>query len=92
MKDFVADNRPAFSWYAAWMIPSVVAVIGLATLEMWLPEPFPEHKEAQVQIIDFEHSALCQKFGLKPESEQYTACKVDLLELRYRDSRATIFL
>lgn len=84
--------RQALGWYAGWIVPTVIATVGLATLEFWLPAPFPETRTALMRIIDSDHGILCQKFGIEPLSEQFSACKADLRELRNHDASMVIFL
>ena len=73
-------TRESAVWYATWLIPSVAVLIGLVTIETWLPEPFPRALTAEQ-----ENAALCSKFGLQAVSEQFQTCKSGLLELRTRD-------
>jgi len=82
-------DRALVWWYASWMLPAVIGVSTICTVEKWLPELTPDPLYSD---IDAEHAAVCRKFGLEPLSEQFSVCRSELRELRSRDERRLIFL
>jgi hypothetical protein len=65
-----------------WIVPAVIFSVGLVTIQFWMPDPFSEQRAAELRIVDSEHGALCRKWGFQLSSDQFVACKVDLLKLR----------
>jgi hypothetical protein len=72
-------TRQTAAWYATWIIPSTVCLIGIVTIERWLPEPFP-----QTLTVDEENARFCAKFSAPAPGDQQS-CTNDLLQLRARD-------
>lgn len=85
----VRGDRPTVWWWASWMLPAVIGVLAIVTLETWLPELAPDPFYAD---IDAEHAAVCRKLGLEPSLEQFSVCRSELRELRSRDARWLFFL
>jgi hypothetical protein len=68
-------------YYARWMVPLAILAVGLITSQYWLPDPLSAVHAAQFQNVDFEHSAVCQRLGFQPATDQFVTCKADLLKL-----------
>lgn len=83
-------RRPTAAWYVSWLIPAMLGVIALATIEHWLPAPFPSLQTADVQTFDQEHDAFCQKYGPATASAQLVECKAALLQIRNRNRVADV--
>lgn len=80
-----APTQSTLLWYATWLVPSLIAAFALATIEQWLPAPFPERQATEFLALDQEHDIFCQKYGLLAASTQHAECKAALLKFRGRE-------
>lgn len=81
-------DRPTIWWYASWIVPAIIGVSAIGTLEMWLPELTPDPLYADMEA---EHASVCRRFGLDARSDQLSVCQRELRELRSRDESRMIF-
>ncbi len=70
------DRRPL-----AFFLLVVAVVMGL---NIWLSLGSEERGRVSARLADAEHAAMCERFGLAPNSARHSACMAELLELRNR--------
>ena len=68
-------------WNMKWIVPIAILMVGLVTVQYWLPDPLAEAHAVQLQNIESENSSVCRKFGFQPNSDQFVTCKAELLKL-----------
>jgi hypothetical protein len=87
-KNLLAQLHDAGS-NVAWV---AAGVFGLGTLYLLLnitingPKLRAAADAALAQEIDQENDAFCQKYGMLPRTEAYQNCKLDLIDIRRRES------
>jgi hypothetical protein len=69
-------------WSAGWMIP--LAVIGLTISVPFWRGVVADTQATIAQQVDYEDGVLCSKFGFIAGTDKYTACMLELLDLRHR--------
>ena len=67
----------------AWIIPAIIVLTGLVTINSWLPDPLADYHAEQVRMMDNEDEAVCVK--LVSTAEQLSLCKAEIRMLRQRD-------
>jgi hypothetical protein len=72
----ITDRRPL-------AIVLLVAAMVMA-LNIWLNLGWEERTHVSARLADAEHAAMCERFGLAPNSARHSACMAELLELRNR--------
>ncbi len=72
----------ALLWSAGLTIP--LMVIGLTVSVPFWRAVVADTQATIAQQVDYEDGVLCTKFGFRADTEKYTACMLDLLDLRHR--------
>lgn len=79
------DAGSAVAWLAAGVC-GFVALYVLVNVAINGPKLRAAAEAALAQEVNQESDAFCQKYGMAPGSETYRRCKLDLIEIRRRES------
>lgn len=80
------DAGSAAAWVAGGVF-GLMALYLLVNVTMNGPKLRAAADAALAQEIDQENDAFCRKYGMAPRTEAYQNCKLDLIDIRRRESQ-----
>lgn len=79
------DVTSAVAWLVGILF-GVVVLYSLVTVTINASAVRAASDAIVAQEIDQENDAFCQKYGMAPRSDTYQSCKLDLIEIRHKQS------
>ena len=73
---------------ASWLIPAVLGVGALVTIEYWMPDPLANLHAEQARLVNDEIDLECHKLATTPDL--FRDCTLELRRWRERDSGAEV--